>query len=132
MVEIGWPPQISNMLTHHRFIRHHDGTKFEKKLITRNFQFFSHSQVIKCRPKANNNREAVVVCARHVVKRPSKHSVLVYIYIYMCIYMFICTELIEETGRPSGLIFGMWEYFWPDSDKLEFWKSFLTFDGVMT
>ena len=23
-------------------------------------------------PKANNNREAVVVCARHVVKRPSK------------------------------------------------------------
>ena len=27
--------------------------------------------------KANNNREAVVVCARHVVKRPSKRSVLV-------------------------------------------------------
>ena len=24
--------------------------------------------------------------------------------------MFICTELIEETGRPPGLIFGMWEY----------------------
>ena len=32
--------------------------------------------------KANNNREAVVVCARHVVKRPSKRSVLVYIYVY--------------------------------------------------
>ena len=31
--------------------------------------------------KANNNREAVVVCAIHVVKRPSKRSVLVYIYI---------------------------------------------------
>ena len=28
--------------------------------------------------KAKNNREAVVVCARHVVKRPSKRSVLVY------------------------------------------------------
>ena len=27
--------------------------------------------------KANNNREAVVVYARHVVKRPSKRSVLV-------------------------------------------------------
>ena len=27
---------------------------------------------MKCQPKANNNREAVVVCARHVVKRPSK------------------------------------------------------------
>ena len=34
--------------------------------------------------KANNNREAVVVCARHVVKRPSKRSVLVYIYIQWC------------------------------------------------
>ena len=27
---------------------------------------------MNCQPKANNNREAVVVCARHVVKRPSK------------------------------------------------------------
>ena len=35
---------------------------------------------MKCQPKANNNREAVVVCARYVVKRPSKRSVLVYIY----------------------------------------------------
>ena len=32
----------------------------------------SHSRCMKCQPKANNNREAVVVCARHVVKRPSK------------------------------------------------------------
>ena len=76
--------------------------------------------------KAKNNREAVVVCAIHVVKRSSKRSVLVYIY------MFICTELIEETGRPPRLIFGMWEYFWPVSDKFEFWKKFHTFDGVMT
>ena len=35
------------------------------------------------------------------------------------IYMFICTELIEETGRPPGLIFGMWEYFWPGSEIFE-------------
>ena len=28
--------------------------------------------------KVKNNREAVVVCAIHVVKRPSKRSVLVY------------------------------------------------------
>ena len=48
------------------------------------------------------------------------------------IYMFICSELIEETGRPPGLIFGMWGYFWPGSDKFEFWKKFHTFDGVMT
>ena len=50
----------------------------------------------------------------------------------MCIYMFIFSELIEETGRPPGLIFGMWRYFWPGSDKFEFWNFFHTFDGVMT
>ena len=49
----------------------------EKKLKFENFQFFSHSRGMKCRPKVNNNREVVVVCARHVVKRPSKRSVLV-------------------------------------------------------
>ena len=35
--------------------------------------------------------------------------------------MFICTELIEETERPPGLILGMWGYFWPGSGKFEFW-----------
>ena len=45
--------------------------------------------------------------------------------------MFICSELIEETGRPPGLIFCMWGYFWPGSDKFEFWKNFHAFDGVM-
>ena len=51
------------------------------------------------------------VCAKHVVKRPSKRSVLVYIYIYM----FICTELIEETGRPPGLILACRNIFGPSS-----------------
>ena len=46
--------------------------------------------------------------------------------------MFICTELIEETGRLPGLIFGMWVYLWHGSDKFESWKNFHTFDGVMT
>ena len=40
--------------------------------------------------------------------------------------MFICTELIEETGRPPRAD------FWPGLDKFEFWKDFHTFDGVMT
>ena len=53
-------------------------------------------------------------------------------YICVRIYMFICSELIEETGRPPGLIFGMCRYFWPGSDKFESWKNFHTFDGVMT
>ena len=38
--------------------------------------------------------------------------------------MFICSELIEETGRPPGLIFSMWGYFWLGSDKFESWKIF--------
>ena len=47
--------------------------------------------------KAKNNREAVVVCAIHVVKRPSKRSVLVYIYTLMRfssidIYIYNCTS----------------------------------------
>ena len=46
--------------------------------------------------------------------------------------MFICIELIEETGRGPGLILGMWGYFWTDSDKFEFWKKIHTFDEVMT
>ena len=46
----------------------------------------SHSRGMKCQSKANNNCEAVVVCARHVVKRPSKRmraSIYIYIYVYM-------------------------------------------------
>ena len=31
--------------------------------------------------------------------------------------MFICTELIEETGIPQA-------DFWPGSDKFESWKNF--------
>ena len=56
------------------------------------------------------------------------------VYVCMCvrIYMFICSEMIEETGRPPGLIFGMWGYFWPGSDKFESWNFFHTFNGVMT
>ena len=33
------------------------------------------------------------------------------LYIHMCIYMFMCTELIEETGKPLGLFFDIWGYF---------------------
>ena len=40
MIEIGWPPQISNMLTHTELIRHRDGTKFEKSFKIENFQIF--------------------------------------------------------------------------------------------
>ena len=38
-------------------------------------------------------------------------------YTYIYIYMFVCPELIEETGRPPGLNFGMWRYFGPRTDK---------------
>ena len=42
-----------------------------------NFKDFLHSWGMKCRVKVNNNREAVDVCVRYVVKRTSKRSVLV-------------------------------------------------------
>ena len=77
--------------------------KVLKSKISKKKSFLRHEVPFK----AKNNREAVVVCM----------CICVYVYIY--IYMFICSELIEETGRPPGLIFGMWGYFWPGSDKFE-------------
>ena len=50
--------------------------KFTKNFKSKNPKIKSHSRDIKCQPKANHNREAIVVCARHVVKRPSKRSEL--------------------------------------------------------
>ena len=38
---------------------------------------FSHSRGTNCRVEANNYSKAIVVCARNVVKRPSKRSALV-------------------------------------------------------
>ena len=34
------------------------------------------------------------------------HSLNVLNYFFRLVYMFICSEFIEETGRPPGLIFG--------------------------
>ena len=38
--------------------------------------------------------------------------------------------MIEETGIPLWLIFGMWRYFGPGSEKFVSCKKFQTFDGV--
>ena len=51
--------------------------KVLKSKISKKISFLRHEVPFK----AKNNREAVVVCAIHVVKRPSKRSVLVY---YIC------------------------------------------------
>ena len=45
--------------------------------IIENFQFFPPFRGTKYQDEANNNCEAVIICARHVVKRPSKRSALV-------------------------------------------------------
>ena len=61
------------MLTHHR--NHYPITmvqNFKKILNSKISEKNSHSEVMNYQPIANNNREAVVVRARHVVKRPSK------------------------------------------------------------
>ena len=56
-----------------KWIRHRDGTKFEKSFKIEKFQiFFVLRHEVPFR--ANNNRKAVVVCARHVMKRPSKRT----------------------------------------------------------
>ena len=49
--------------------------KILKSKISKKNSFLRHEVPFK----AKNNREAVVVCAIHVVKRPSKRSVLVII-----------------------------------------------------
>ena len=51
---------------------HYNGTKFKKNFNSKISKKNSHSRGMKCQPKANSNRETVVVCTRHVVKRPSK------------------------------------------------------------
>ena len=57
--------------------------KFLKNFKLENFQKISHSRGMKCQPKANNNRFAVVACATHVVKRPSKRMrASIYTHIY--------------------------------------------------
>ena len=44
----------------------------------------------------------------------------------MCVrvYMSVCSELIEETGRPPGLIIGMWGYFGPGSESSSLGRNF--------
>ena len=46
--------------------------------------------------------------------------------------MFICTELIDETGTAPGHSLGLWDIFWPCSEKFESWENIRTFDRVMT
>ena len=41
--------------------------------------------------------------------------------------MFIYTELIEETGRHPGLIFGMWGYFGLTRTSSSFGEKKITF-----
>ena len=45
--------------------------------------------------------------------------------------MFICSELIEETGRPHGLILACRDIFALTRKSFESWKKFHTFDGGM-
>ena len=46
-----------------------------------------------------------------------------------CLFMLICTELIEETRRADFCTQG---YFWAGSEKLESWMKIYTYHGVMT
>ena len=59
---------------------------------------------MKCQHKANNKRDAVVVCARHVVKRPSNRmraSTLIKreIQFNQVSGKFICNEFLEPVNQ---------------------------------
>ena len=54
---------------------------FKKILNSKISKKIRNSRGMKCQPKANNNRQVVVVCAKHVVKQPSKRMrASIYIY----------------------------------------------------
>ena len=59
--------------------------KVLKSKISKFFSFLRHEVPFK----AKNNREAVVVCAIHVVKRPSKRSELVVIMLHCNNYLLL-------------------------------------------
>ena len=61
----------------------------QKKFKIENFQIFSNSGGTKCQFNANNHF-AVVVCAKYVVKRPSKRSARVYTSKTQLNYMYVC------------------------------------------
>ena len=53
-------------------------------------------------------------------------------YVYMCIYMFVCTEMIEETGRSPGMIFGMCDILaWVGQVRVLEINSHLTERGLL-
>ena len=54
--------------------------------------------------KAKNNREAVVVCAKHVVKRPSKRSVLVCIILSYLVESSIPDIIYEPTDSNQEVV----------------------------
>ncbi len=64
-------------------LRHLNCTKISKTIFLKFFIKNPHCEARSAEVMllhANNNRKAVVVYARHVAKRPSKRSALVYIY----------------------------------------------------
>ena len=75
----------------------------KKKVKKSKISNFSHFRGTKCRVEANNNREAVVVCARHIVKRPSKRSGLVHIRVREFIDIFELKSLPKRENQFSGI-----------------------------
>ena len=59
----------------------------KNQLQNRQFPIFFAYPSRKYRVEANNNRKAVVICARHVVKRPSKRSALVLYNYGECLFV---------------------------------------------
>ena len=54
---------------------------------------------MKCQPKANNYREAVVVCARHVLKQPSMRMRASNLILFEGIILSLNTFLVFKFAR---------------------------------
>ena len=67
---------------------------------------------MKCQPRANNNRKAVVVCARHVVKQPSKRmraSIYIYFNCVLIVLMYSSSVIEGLTlANLGGAKFRIW------------------------
>ena len=93
-----------------KLIRHHDVAKFWKNL---KFPIFSYSCCTKCRVEANNNREEVDVCVKHVVKRPNKRSALVYIHNSTLRMLGRFTPCLAQRTTAWRLLFALNRHFVP-------------------
>ena len=78
--------------------------QYLKKFENREFLIFFAFQGKKCRVEANNNHFVVLVCVRHVAKRSSKRSALVFNKLYLLVsYVSHLINYQEHWVKKKGI-----------------------------